>query len=389
LLFLPGGDVQDVLIALCGLTPQVVTETLWALRHQDPPVVPERLLIVTTESGKQACAQLLLGRRGKLASYLREYPQRGRPLVVDRIVTLAGADGRPVEDLRTRADNSAIADQLAATIRGLTRRPNVRLHCSVAGGRKTMGVLLAAVLQIYGRPEDRLYHVLVTPDFESHPDFFYIPKRPRLLARHGGRRLDTRDARIELAEIPYVRLRAFLSANLLGQELSFSELVARAQHELRALEGAEPVNVQPAGRRLLIGGASVTLTPAQARLYAAFARIKAEHCVERGRKVCGECVACYVPVSKSSWDAAHHWLKELAGGPLLAPRGERGESVELGVGRFRSLVSKTNRALEAGLGSERLAARYRIRSVGERGETRYGLAVDKTLIRLGGPEAGS
>ena len=40
--------MRDVLIALCGLTPQVVTETLWALGQQRPAVVPEKVCNLAT-----------------------------------------------------------------------------------------------------------------------------------------------------------------------------------------------------------------------------------------------------------------------------------------------------------------------------------------------------
>jgi CRISPR-associated protein (TIGR02584 family) len=365
--------MRDVLIALCGLTPQVVTETLWALGQQRPAIVPEKVWIITTRSGREECERLLFGKNGKLACYLREYPS---PQTVQcgptTVITLKGSDERPIEDLRTQEDNLAVADQLAARIRDLTADRNIRLHCSVAGGRKTMGVLLAAVLQVYGRPDDRLYHVLVSPEFESQPEFFYIPKRHRLLALGKGKQLDTRKARVELAEIPYVRLRAFLSQELLKGSLPFTELVALAQKELRVLERTEPVKVDIAGHRLVIGDAKVTLTPAQVRLYSAFARIKTDHCVEPARKNCGECIACYPAVSKENWDSVREQLETLVGDPFLSP----------GIAYFRSLLSKTNNALAQGLTSERLARRYEITSERRAGETRYGLAVDKTLIRL-------
>lgn len=257
----------------------------------------------------------------------------------------------------------------------------MRLHCSVVGGRKTMGVLLAAVLQIYGRPDDRLYQVLVPAAFESHPDFFYIPKRSRILTL-GKEKLDARKARIELAEIHYVRLRAFLSESLLKGSFRFTELVTMAQNELRGLERPQPVKVDRDAHRLVIGDVQINLTPAQARLYAAFARIKTEHCEEPARKTCGECIACYLAVSKTNWDAVHERLEKLGDGPLLSPADARGETADTGIGRFRSLLSKTNKALAKGLGSERLAGRYELKSVRASGETRYGLAVDKTLIQL-------
>jgi hypothetical protein len=235
-----------------------------------------------------------------------------------------------------------------------------------------MGVLLATVLQIYGRPDDRLYHVLVSPEFESHPDFFYIPKRPRLLALDKARPLDTREARIELAEIPYIRVRAFLPDDVLTEALPFSELVGLAQKHLRALERLQPIRVDPAAHRLLIGETAVKLSPAQAQLYSAFARVKREQCVEAARESCGECSACYRAVYKANWDSVRGQLEALAGQRFLSA----------GIAYFRSLISKSNKAIEKELGSERLAAQYEIKSEHRSGETRYGLAVDKTLIEI-------
>jgi CRISPR-associated protein (TIGR02584 family) len=374
--------MRDVLIALCGLTPQVVTETLWALGQQRPAIIPEKVWIITTKSGREACRRLLFGKNGKLASYLREYPSsrivRCGP---GTIVTLKGSDGRPIDDLRTQEDNLAVADQLAEIIRKQTALPNTRLHCSVAGGRKTMGVLLAAVLQVYGRPDDRLYHVLVSPAFESLAEFFYIPKRSRVLALGKGKQLDTRAARIELAEIPYVPLRAYLSEDLLKESLPFTELVDRAQKHLRAMEQLESVRVDTITHRLFIGDTAINLSPAQARLYTAFARIKTERCVEQTRKNCDDCIACYPVASDKTWNTVHQLLEQAAGETLLPPTG-RGDTDEARLARFRSLVTKTNRALAKDFGSERLAERYQIRSAGPHGETRYGLAVDKTLIKI-------
>ncbi len=374
--------MRNVLIALCGLTPQVVTETLWALGQQRPAIAPEKVWIITTQSGREACERLLFGKSGKLAAYLREYPpSRTIQCGPNTVIALKGSDGRAVDDLRTQDDNLAVADQIAAVIRELTGRPNVRLHCSVAGGRKTMGVLLASVLQVYGRPADRLYHVLVSPEFESQPEFFYIPKRQRLLTLPKGKRIDARKARIELAEIPYIRLRAFLPEDLLKKSLPFTELVSLAQQHLRALERLEPVTIDTADHRLVIGETPINLSPAQVRLYTAFARIKTAHCVERDRKNCDECIACYPVVSDTNWDTVHKLLEQTAGEILLPPTG-KGDTDETRLARFRSLVTKTNSALAKGLGSERLAERYHIRSDGPRGETRYGLAVDKTLIQV-------
>lgn len=375
--------MRDVLVALCGLTPQVVTETLWALGRQTPPIHPSEIWILTTEAGRQACLTTLLGSRGALARYAREYRLGTKPRCgPEQILLLRTQDGAPLEDVRSARDNHTVADQIAEALRRQTERPGIRLHCSVAGGRKTMGILLAGALQLYGRAEDRLYHVLVWPlDFESHPDFFYPPRRPRKLQSKEGSVLDTRNTRVELAEVPYVRLRDHLLSGAFTGTMAFSDLVARAQKELRLLAVPEPIRLDPSRNRVHIGEFAIALRPAQMRLYTAFARIKAEHCAEPTRKTCEGCTACYLEISQRTWPEVHVRLQQLSGQNLLSPQHQRGETKEIAVERFRSLWSKTNKALEKALGSERIARRYRIESVRESGGMRYGLAVSKELLK--------
>lgn len=169
--------MQDVLIALCGLTPQVVTETLWALHHRTPPIHPTEIWILTTQEGAKACRAKLLGTNGALARFVHEYRPDPTPCCpASHVLILKGSDGKSLDDVRSEQDNRVVADQLADFICKQAERPDVRLHCSVAGGRKTMGVLLAGALQLFGRSEDQLYHVLVSPEFESLTGFFFPPQ---------------------------------------------------------------------------------------------------------------------------------------------------------------------------------------------------------------------
>jgi len=70
-----------------------------------------------------------------------------------------------------------------------------------------MGFLLGYALSLFGRPQDRLSHVLVDQAFETHPEFFYPPKMSRVLTTREGRPINATDARVLLADIPIVRLR--------------------------------------------------------------------------------------------------------------------------------------------------------------------------------------
>ena len=51
--------MQHKLIAVIGNTPQVMTETFWALRFQrDVPI--DEVFVMTTTKGKETCQQRLL-----------------------------------------------------------------------------------------------------------------------------------------------------------------------------------------------------------------------------------------------------------------------------------------------------------------------------------------
>jgi hypothetical protein len=45
---------RTILIAGMGTSPAVLTETVWALAHQEQPVVPDEIVVITTKSGKEA-----------------------------------------------------------------------------------------------------------------------------------------------------------------------------------------------------------------------------------------------------------------------------------------------------------------------------------------------
>jgi CRISPR-associated protein (TIGR02584 family) len=51
---------KTVLVAGVGLSPTVLTNTTWALVHENPPVVPEEVVAVTTAIGRNCIANQLI-----------------------------------------------------------------------------------------------------------------------------------------------------------------------------------------------------------------------------------------------------------------------------------------------------------------------------------------
>jgi hypothetical protein len=132
------------------------------------------------------------------------------------------------------------------------------LHVSIAGGRKTMGFLAGHALSLFGRPQDRLSHVLVADSFVTRPDFFYPPKSPRVIYDQMNRPVRTDQAQLVLADIPFLRLRGQLPENLLAEGRSYSETVAEAQ---AALDPTLEIDIRTG--RVRCGGRFIKLPPVE------------------------------------------------------------------------------------------------------------------------------
>jgi hypothetical protein len=50
---------RDILLAVLGISPAILTETLWCLAHEDPPILPERILVITTLQGRESLRRTL------------------------------------------------------------------------------------------------------------------------------------------------------------------------------------------------------------------------------------------------------------------------------------------------------------------------------------------
>ncbi|BCX88946.1 hypothetical protein MIN45_P1316 [Methylomarinovum tepidoasis] len=263
---------RRILLAVTGLSPQVVTETLYALAvRRRPAFVPTEIVVVTTSAGAEYVRLDLLSEEpGWFHRLRRDYDLPDIAFDGGRIRVIPGPDGRPLEDIRTPADNESAADFLANTVRELSADPDAALHVSIAGGRKTLGYYAGYALSLFGRPQDRLSHVLVSPPFESHPQFFYPTPCQRIVHSLDKRQipLDCKQAEVTLAEIPFVSLRHGFDERLLHGEVRFCEAVTAAR---RALAPPRLV-IDLAGQRIQAAGRIVPLRPADLALLSVFAR---------------------------------------------------------------------------------------------------------------------
>ena len=371
---------RRLLVAVTGLSPQIVTETLYALAVDlETPFVPTEIRLITTADGAERASDSLLHPESGWFHRLRvDY---GLPPIAfdsEHIHVLRDVDGRPLRDIRSPDDNTRAADAITEAVRDFTRDDASALHVSIAGGRKTMGFYLGYALSLFGRIQDRLSHVLVSSPYESHRDFFYpTPKSHFIRAPEpDGRRYDAKDAKVTLAAIPFVRLREGLNSGLMEGTASFSRTVEEAQRSLPPLG----LDLDPERCMVTAAGESFPMRPA---LFALFWML-----ADRARRR----------------QPGVHWSEgieeELLGyyGRVANPASGDYERAEQAFARGLSAENvnptKTHikEELERRLGRRR-AAPYLIRSLAHIPGTRYrrfGLGLPPEAIRIaGGKLAGS
>jgi CRISPR-associated protein (TIGR02584 family) len=252
------------LIAVVGLSPAILTETIWALAKETPGLIPNEVVVVTTTRGKSDIERDLFtplpqwgnrtvwqGLRHALLGFNADKDPRleFKPY---RIITAndpATGRARELDDISTLAGNAAAAEVILDEVRRLTANDDIRMIASLAGGRKTMGALLHAAVSLLGRRQDRLTHILVNDPFDQgglRPKFFF-PGQPggdhKLRLPDGtDRTIRNADAVLQLADVPFAPLN-YLFREYIGRlPGGFAELVRTASGLVQEL--AEPITIE-------------------------------------------------------------------------------------------------------------------------------------------------
>ena len=222
----PNTFKHRILVLVSGMSPQIVTESLYALRVKGQETFQvNRVVLITTAEGKRSAELSLLKGERHFSRFCADYGIGDIRFDESDIHVITTPQGQPLADIRSPAENELAANFITEQLRELTGDPECALHVSLAGGRKTMGFYMGYALSLFGRPQDRLSHVLVSEGFETHREFFYPTPVSRVIYNRDGRPLDAQAAEVTLAYIPFVRLRDNLPPHLLAEQTTFGEAV--------------------------------------------------------------------------------------------------------------------------------------------------------------------
>lgn len=366
---IPVNYPRRILLAVTGLTPQVVTETLYvlAVQSQEKFIPTEIHVISTGEGAERARLSLLDPCTGQFHALCRDYGLQDILFTPENIHVIEDASGNTLSDIRTPEDNLRAADYIVHFVRNFCSDASSMLHVSIAGGRKSMGFFAGYALSLFGRTQDRLSHVLVNDPFESLPDFFFPPTQGKVLhSRNSNRPVHTSDARIMLADIPFVRLRGGVPQNLQDKKVSFHETVEEVQSGLHFVS----LSFDLPNKSICCGRKSLKLPPL---LFAFYLWLTRRHVMMPGN-------------GAVHWQEAdhHEFLRVYAeiAGPMSASFEKTKQVIGNGFDRqfFEEKKAKINSKLEEQLPLE--ASFYQIATFGAKPYKKYGLKLAPGQISL-------
>ncbi len=224
---------RNILFLVTGMTPQIITETIWALACDQDSTdtwVPDEVHVLSTQDGLNQIRKRLF-EDGVFAQFKRDYPilEQTNFDPTNHLHVITDQNGKPLMDLKTPEENERSADIICEMVKGFTSMDDTSVHVSIAGGRKTMGFYAGYALSLYGRAQDSLSHVLVQSEFEKAVNFFYPTSKEHLVSDRDSKVVgNAQDAQVWLAKIPFVRMHeAILPKHQLRKEDSFSEVVQK------------------------------------------------------------------------------------------------------------------------------------------------------------------
>jgi CRISPR-associated protein (TIGR02584 family) len=238
-----------VLVGVVGMSPAVLTETVWALAQESPPIIPDEVVAITTTDGRNQILERLFGRDAVWES-LRKALAVGEDRLrfgADSSIQVIGDGNRNFSDISSPKENEAAADFMLRLLRQYTDDSNTTVIASIAGGRKTMSALMMACMSLLGCEQDRVCHVLANDAFiAQHKDFFF-PRNEEEQTLAG----------IQLSDIPFIRVRGWYEQESGKAPASYGYMVSLFRQAAPMAIVEEKVLFDCKAKQLVIGNETI------------------------------------------------------------------------------------------------------------------------------------
>jgi len=370
---------KNILISVCGLTPQVITETLYALSVQQKNKIKiDEIYIVTTVEGREAIkGKHPLGPKVSLKSQLKVMCAFYKiPLPAfeetNKYIKIAKEESIELPDVRTNKDNQLFPNFVSAFIKEMTAHKDNTLYCSLAGGRKTMSTYMGFAMSLFGRENDKLLHVLASAEFEKTREFFPKNKKDKNA--------------IVLSEVPFVKLRKIISDEFDFENVTYNELIETTQKQVKSLSaGTLIINVK---RRTFRYGEKETGTiePLPFSVYTYLAKCKIEDKEDTnishitGKEAAKEIFNIFC---KSKQSNREDYIKDFK--VNLSP-GERNKKrwwdSGIEAGRYRTEKSNIENIIKGLIGDEEFSYQFIIATEKIYGNSRYYIPANKKRLQI-------
>ncbi len=225
-----------VLIAVCGISPAVITETVQAIYQHYPTFIIDEVIVLTTTAGRDKLITQIL-QSGAWEKLREELQAREGELrfgdCADSIQLIPTFDKKSnLSDINTPNDHLSMANQLCRILRGYTDNPDITVLASLAGGRKTMSTMMGFCFSLFAREPDKLFHVLVNEPFDGRldPPFLFKPQKAVMHKMSDEKMISSEEAHIDLIEIPCVHLRKLFPQQFGKAASDYSSLVNEADY---------------------------------------------------------------------------------------------------------------------------------------------------------------
>ena len=252
--------MKNILLAISGLTPQILTETLFALTIQQNIKIDE-IYIITTKRGKKviegkdkSASTPNTSLQSEIKNLCTNYKIKKPKFSVNDNVIAAEEESLELYDVKTDQDNILFPNKTAELVRRLTHDPDTTIYASLSGGRKSMAAHLAIVLSLFARTKDKLFHVLTSEEFEFKNFYPKNQKEAKALI---------------IAEIPFIKLRS-LNSPIIKKAESYYEIVEKTQERLQFLADDSKLIIDLKKREILFKERSINLSPIEIVIYLSF-----------------------------------------------------------------------------------------------------------------------